>query len=470
MTFTSSFGKRRLLMAPLPVFLALSAFGTMSGSMIARADEGGCETGFTAHDGGDFFCDPGLTASDETAHINVVEGKKLKSALGTFKDGDESALAADFLETGHVSTIQWDTGGPVVPLVAADLVKTSSEGEGSTWNVVKDHAYDEGTHHGTIVVNDPQPIVVVSDAKANIPDNQHTVTLHFTVDVADALLCQATAVDQTATEGQTLTDQLIGSFVDNNHLATADDFKVTINWGDGTKSAGTAVQNNTPDTESKCQALELTPNIVAPPENNDPSHWNVIGTHTYAEEGTFPVSFTVLDNKQTADSNTAQAVVADAALGSSCISNLSTTVNSMFNGAVVNFTDADPLGANADYSATINWGDGTGDLPGTITGTGPGGGVSGSHTYAKTGKYVVTVKIADVGGSKTTAVCDPLTNPGFGIQVLAAATTTVSLPKAGSGPHGSVPMGALLLAIAMAVGTVGGYELLMGRSARSIRI
>src|SRR5262249_46905469 len=69
-----------------------------------------------------------------------------------------------------------------------------------------------------------------------------------------------------------------------------------------------------------------------------------------------------------------------------------------------------PTGPLSDFTATIDWGDGTPSLPDITTGTitQPGGvgttfNVSGTHTYTKAGTFSVLVTISDIGGSKTTA-------------------------------------------------------------------
>ncbi len=67
-------------------------------------------------------------------------------------------------------------------------------------------------------------------------------------------------------------------------------------------------------------------------------------------------------------------------------------------GVVGSFTDADPAGTASDYSATIAWGDGTTSV-GTISASGSGFPVTGSHTYKEDRNYPITVHIADVGGS-----------------------------------------------------------------------
>src|SRR3954447_20944337 len=72
---------------------------------------------------------------------------------------------------------------------------------------------------------------------------------------------------------------------------------------------------------------------------------------------------------------------------------------------LVSFTDANPRAPLGDFTATIDWGDGT-TSPGTISQPGGPGTtfvVAGTHTYARPGTSAVVVSILDVGGSKTTA-------------------------------------------------------------------
>ena len=90
------------------------------------------------------------------------------------------------------------------------------------------------------------------------------------------------------------------------------------------------------------------------------------------------------------------------------ITAIGTTINSVegapFAGVVATFTDPDTTATASEYSATINWGDGTAPTAGTITG--PTGGpfsVNGTHTYIEEGTYTMTVVITDVDNPTNTA-------------------------------------------------------------------
>jgi hypothetical protein len=67
------------------------------------------------------------------------------------------------------------------------------------------------------------------------------------------------------------------------------------------------------------------------------------------------------------------------------------------------FTDPNPSAQASEYSASVNWGDGTATSAGAVTGSGGSYQVSGSHSYAGTGYYTVTVHITDDGGSTADA-------------------------------------------------------------------
>jgi PKD repeat protein len=68
---------------------------------------------------------------------------------------------------------------------------------------------------------------------------------------------------------------------------------------------------------------------------------------------------------------------------------------SSFSGDVATFTDDNPAATPTDFTAIVDWGDGSPSTAGTISGAGQFS-VSGTHTYADEGVYVVVVQISDV--------------------------------------------------------------------------
>ena len=200
----------------------------------------------------------------------------------------------------------------------------------------------------------------------------------FTVDtVADAAL-QASGANVSGTEGASTGGVKVASFTDADPNAVAGDFTATITWGDSTSSAGTVTANGS-------------------------GGFDVTGAHSYAEEGSLPISVTISDVGGSTASASATASITDAALQASG-ANISATEGASTGAVTVaTFTDANPNAAAGDFSATITWGDGQ-QTAGTVVATSGGGfAVNGAHTYADEGSYAISVAIADKGGSMTTA-------------------------------------------------------------------
>lgn len=82
---------------------------------------------------------------------------------------------------------------------------------------------------------------------------------------------------------------------------------------------------------------------------------------------------------------------------------------------------------NLNNSATINFGDNSGDKPVTIS----GGKIIESHTYNASGEYTVTVTARDVAGNTKTATTTVLVNdklPDWQIDLRAGKTNMFSIP------------------------------------------
>lgn len=104
-----------------------------------------------------------------------------------------------------------------------------------------------------------------------------------------------------------------------------------------------------------------------------------------------------------------------------------------FSGHVATFTDPDTTAVPSDYSATINWGDGS-TSTGTISGSGGNFTVTGTHTYAEEGSFTVHVTITDTDNSENTA-----TTTAKATVADAALTATGVVPsRSGNSASGTV--------------------------------
>ena len=218
----------------------------------------------------------------------------------------------------------------------------------------------------------------------------------------------ATGATFGATEGVTFTGT-VATFTDPDRASTAAEYSATIAWGDVTQP---------------------TPGTIS----GQGGQFTVSGTHTYAEQGTYSVTITItdVDNRNNNATVTSTARVSDARLSSTCATTPVSTQT--YNGPTAMFIDQSSTGTLSDFSATIFWGDSS-SSPGTITG-GPGNApytVTGTHTYASTGTFLITTKINDVDGSATTTPACPVTIFAFATQK--GAAFVIGDLEAGLGNH-----------------------------------
>ena len=144
----------------------------------------------------------------------------------------------------------------------------------------------------------------------------------------------------------------------------------------------------------------------------------------------YEVTITVDDNNGGVTTQTFSWVVNDSALAVTAASNLTATAGADAEWTVATFTNSDPYWAWWEFSALINWGDGTESDEGIIDGDDGSFTVVGSHVYARAGNYSITVTINDgyqtITDSGAVAVsAAPLTVTG-GITLGAAAGIEVS--------------------------------------------
>lgn len=92
-------------------------------------------------------------------------------------------------------------------------------------------------------------------------------------------------------------------------------------------------------------------------------------------------------------------------------STVAATFGTTFTGTLATFTDADGDNNANDFTATIDWGDGSGSSGGTLSGGASGFTITGSHNYTSKGIYTATVTINDTDGQTRTIKAEVLAEP-----------------------------------------------------------
>ena len=332
--------------------------GTISGASISGthtyAEEGGFSVSVSVADSIGATASGAVAVSVNDAPITgtgvqvvLIEGTAFSGPLATFQDADPGGTLSDY-----TATIDWRDGttSPGVIAVGAGGIQVSGT-----------HTYaEEGSYNLSVVLTDAGgafgsagPQIVAQDAPLS-----------------------SAGISFSTVEGTSFSGNL-ATFSDSDPNATLSDYTASIQWGDGSSSAGT---------------------ITADGHGG----YIVAGSHAYLEEGTFTIQVFPLDVGGAGAPTSATVVVSDAPLSSTAGPSISATESATVSGVLATFNDSDPNASAADYTATVDWGDGT-TSAGTIAATSGGGfTVNGSHVYEE-GSFAVKVTIADAGGATTTA-------------------------------------------------------------------
>jgi hypothetical protein len=283
-------------------------------------------------------------------------GVSFTATVANFSDTLTSAMASDL-----TATIDWGD--------ATTSAGTVSGGSGS-FQV-------SGTHTYASPGNYPVMVTLSDDAPGTA-----TAKVTSTAQVSTGLSVIANGF--TTPEGQAF-NGTVATFSDADPSKTAASFTATIDWGDGTTSPGTITGSS--------------------------GSFQVSGQHTYADEGSFTFTVTVTETGAggATASSTATATVTEADVLSGSPVVLNVKAGLPFHGTVATFTDTNTANVSGDFTATIDWGDGT-TGPGTVSGGGGSFTVSGTHTYATTGSFRVVVTLTDDAPGTATATVTSTAN------------------------------------------------------------
>ncbi|MBV8078916.1 MAG: VCBS repeat-containing protein, partial [Actinobacteria bacterium] len=262
----------------------------------------------------------------------VAEGGTPTAASFSFTDANPFAGAGEF-----AATINWGDGTTTSPVVLAG---------GGNFSIGDSHRYaDAGTYPVSVSVHS-----IVSGGSTSAAGSAV---------VTDAPLVAGHLALASAVEGGATTT-LSFPFTDGNASDAGSDFKATIAWGDGTTTTGTIT--------------------------GSAGSFAVAGSHGYADDGQYAVTVTVTDVDGAATSAHDTATVADAPLTATGVPVTGTEL-SAFSGTVATFKDGNASAPASDFTALVNWGDGTPATSGVVTGSGGSYSVSGTHTYGNAGAF-----------------------------------------------------------------------------------
>ena len=357
---------------------------------------------------------PAIPPTGAGVNISFTPGQALTNVTVATFALDPADLSN--ISTNITASINWGNGTVATP-------GTITANGGGSFNVVGTHTYNTA---GPFIIN-----VTLTDTQtvgsATVAATTVTVTSNGPVNSSpNPIVSAANSSSSSAglgAQGGTVTGvegatslsnptpngTLLGIFTDSTP-GVPGDYTASIDWGDGATGTGTITQDPT-----------------------DPTVFSVYGNHTYAEEGTYSVTVTIT---KTATGAVAialgQAVISDAALTATAAGASSANSGQAMPATSIigSFTDANTGAPKSDFTATIDWGDGSPNSIGTVVaGTTAGSfNVEATHIYAKPNSagYTPTIVVHDVGGSTVTLL--PTTNTAT-ITVTDAAVVGLGLSQ-----------------------------------------
>jgi len=349
--------------------------GTISGS----------SGSFTVTSAGHTYQDEGSDTITTTITRTADHEQVAMTGQATVGEADSFSVTADNFSGNPgvaINSVQVATfTDTYLGQVAGDLTAAISWGDGTTsagtisggsgsFTVRGSHTYTAGGNDTfTVTVSDDSPGTATASATG-------TATINL-----GGQMVLTSATEHVALSNGTP----VATFSDSNGGDTPASFTATIQWGDGVTSPGTV--------------------------SGGAGSFTVSGGHTYADEGNDQASVTVTHTADMAQSTISGSVaVAEHDVLSS--QNGSVTQQSGQTSITATFSDTDTVTTAGDFTATINWGDGSPITTGTVSGANGSFTVNGSHTYASSAQFTATVTLADdAPGTATRSLLVPVNPP-----------------------------------------------------------
>jgi hypothetical protein len=288
--------------------------------------------------------------------VHATAGEAFSGIVATITGTDPTTTASSF-----TATIDWGNGTTSSGTITADA--------NGDFDISGTNTYAQpGYYRITVTVQDASSGAALGAA----------TTRAWVKAVPPSILPRGVVFDATAGVAFTGT---VATFTSNNSAATPANFTATINWGDGTTSAGAVVVDANGGFD-----VQGTHTYTTATQSDQGSSWagfdpdrGPFGDHGYV------VTVTIND---TLDNSTATAIsLARVAPAPSPITatrqNFTAVSGQSFTGLVATFTDSNTSAAAGDFTVTIDWGDGT-TSAGTVVAD-PNGGfdVQGTRTYSQ---------------------------------------------------------------------------------------
>lgn len=366
--------------------------------------------------------------------LPVVEGNNMVYTITVTNNGSVDATGVDLLDAlpanaRFVSAVQ-ASGNPftsTLPLVNTinGTVKFASgsiaAGTSATFTITIDP--DGGSNLNNVSVTSNEPDV-----------NQANNIASATTVVTDAPLTNSSVTLPNSIAGDSTGLLTLGTFTDAYANSAGDPlgaaaFTATITWASGNVTSGTITQSTT-----------------------NKNLYTVTGSTSFASAGTYPVSILISDADGQTTTISDSEIVTTGGSGSSTApdSALVATGGQTFSavagqstGTLTLATFTDPGGAEAttNYSASINWGDGSAtDTSALITYLGNGiFAVTDSHTYAteniNASPYTISIIVHHAGQPDSNTVTD-----SANVYEMAPTVTAINITAVEQSSTGVVPV------------------------------